>query len=160
MRSLKSRRVFLVQALACLPVVALAVAADDKGKVEKQEVEDYQVRLIWGSNDETSPNPNHKKLDSELTAFLKKKFKWANYYEVSSKTLSLPLNKTGEAKLSDVCTVKVKNLGNSWLEADLFGQGKQVSKTKEELKKWIILAGDAKNDTAWFVVIRKAPKSK
>lgn len=160
MRSLKSRRVFLVQALACMPVVAMAMAADDKAKPADQGVEEYQVRLIWASNDESSPDPNHKKLDSELTAFLKKSFRWANYYEVSSKIISVPLNKEGEAKLSDVCTVKVKNLGGNRLEADLFGKGKPVSNTKTKLEKWVILAGEAKNDTGWFVVIRKAPKSK
>lgn len=158
MRSLTNRRVFLAQALACVPAVALAVAADDKAK--KPAAEEFQVRLIWASNDEASPDPTHKKLDSELTTFLKKSFKWSSYYEVNSKVLSIPLGQAKEAKLSDACTVKVKNLGKSWVEADLFGKGKQVSKTKEELKKWIILAGEAKNETAWFVVIRKAPLSK
>lgn len=160
MRSLKSRRVFLMQALACMPAVALAVAADDKAKPADAGVEDYEVRLIWASNDESSPDPKHKKLDSQLTAFLKKSFRWSNYYEVNSKVLSVSVNEIKEAKLSDVCTVKVKNLGNSRLEADLFGKGKPVSNTKAKLDKWVILAGEAKNDTGWFVVIRKAHKSK
>ena len=150
----------MAQALACVPAVALAVAADEKAKPSAKAVDQFQVRLIWASNDAASPNPAHKKLDSELTAFLKKSFKWSNYYEVNSKLLSIPQGEMKEAKLSDVCTVKVKNLGKSWLEADLVGKGKQVSKTKAELKKWIILAGDDKNETAWFVVIRKPPVSK
>ncbi|HEY1170454.1 MAG TPA: hypothetical protein VGH19_03705 [Verrucomicrobiae bacterium] len=161
MRSLKSRRAFLVQALACVPVVAFGVAADDKAKpAAKVESESYQVRLIWASNDASSPDPSHKKLDSELTTFLKKSFKWSSYYEVNSKVVSVPLNKTEDIKLSDACTVKVKNLGKSQMEAELFGKGKAVSKSKGELKKWFILAGEDKNDTGWFVVIRKVPDPK
>jgi hypothetical protein len=160
MRSLKSRRTFLVQALACVPVAAFAVAADDKAKPAEEGPESYQVRLIWASNDESSPDPTHKKLDSELTAFLKKSFKWSSYYEVNSKVVAVPVNKMQEIKLSDACTVKLKNLGKSWLEADLLGKGKPVSNTKAKLEKWVILAGEAKNETGWFVVIRKAPKDK
>ncbi len=160
MRSLKSRRMFLAQAISCLPVVAFAMAADDKAKPAEVATESYQVRLIWASNDEASPDPTHKKLDSELTAFLKKSFKWSSYYEVNSKVVTVPVNKMQEIRLSEACTVKLKNLGKSWLEADLFGKGKQVSKTKSELKKWVILAGPAENETGWFVVIRKAPKDK
>lgn len=149
-----------MQALACMPVVALAMAADDKSKPAAADVENYEVRLIWASNDESSPDPKHKKLDSQLTGLLKKTFKWNNYYEVNSKVLSIPVHQVKEAKLSEVCTVKVRNLGDSRLEADLFGKGKPVSNTKAKLEKWVILAGEAKNDTGWFVVIRKAPKTK
>ncbi len=160
MRVLKSRRTFLIQALACVPVAAFAVAADDKAKAAPEGPESYEVRLIWASNDASSPDPSHKKLDTELTALLKKSFKWSSYYEVNSKVISVPVNKTEEIKLSDVCTVKIKNLGKSHLEADLFGKGKPVSKSKGELKKWFILAGEDKNDTGWFVVIRKVAPAK
>lgn len=160
MRSLKSRRVFLAQAIACLPVVALAMAADDKAKPAVVAADSYQVRLIWASNDAASPDPSHKKLDSELTAFLGKSFKWSSYYEVNSKIVSVPVNGKQEIKLSEACTVKIKNLGKSWLEADLLGKGKPVSNTKAKLEKWVILAGEDKNATGWFVVIRKAPAAK
>jgi hypothetical protein len=151
---------FLAQALACMPVVAFAMAADDKAKPVDAATESYQVRLIWASNDEASPDPTHKKLDTELTGFLKKSFKWSSYYEVNSKVVSMPVGKAQEIKLSEACTVKLKNLGKDWLEADLLGKGKPVSNTKAKLEKWVILAGEAKNETGWFVVIRKAPAAK
>lgn len=158
-RSVKSRRVFLAQALACIPVAALAMAADDKAKTNtpaaSSATEDYEVRLIWASNEETSPNPAHKKLDTALTAWLKKSFRWSSYYEVNKNVLSISQNQTKDAKLSDVCTVKMKNLGGGRLEMELWGKGKLVSKTTEKLDKWIILAGEDKNETAWFVVVRK-----
>ena len=158
MRSVKSRRMFLAQALACIPVAALAMAADDKAKPAAQAPgapEEYEVRLIWANNEETSPDPTHKKLDTNLTAWLKKSFRWSSYYEVNKTVLAIPASQMKEAKLSDVCTVKVKNLGDSRLELELWGKGKRVSKTIEKLDKWIILAGEDKNETAWFVVIRK-----
>lgn len=164
MGSVKSRRLFLAQVLACLlPVAALAMAADDKAKTAPQAQaapDEYEVRLIWANNEETSPDPTHKKLDSNLTSWLKKSFRWSSYYEVNKTILAIPSSQKKEAKLSDVCTIKVKNLGDSRLELELWGKGKLVSKTSEKLDKWIILAGEDKNETAWFVVIRKKPVSK
>lgn len=136
------------------PLLGMAVAADNESPT------DFEIRLIWGSNDSTSPDPTHKKLDSALTSWLKKKLRWGYYYEVNRKVESIQVGKTAVVKLSNKCTVKVKNNGNSRLYVELLGDNKMVNKVTDTLKEWLILAGDDKNDTAWFVVIRKVKKAK
>jgi len=60
-------------------------------------------------------------------------------------------------KLSDHCSLDMKNLGEDRVEALLYGEGKPVSKHVEKLTKdWpVVFGGDAKNNTAWLIVIQK-----
>jgi len=116
-----------------------------------------EARLIWGTNDEQSPNPKHKPVDVALTKTLRKVFKWKNYFEENRQNMAIPLNDTRKASMSQQCALEVKNLGNSRVEVKLFGSGKQVARSVQMLPDgdWLTLAGADKNDTAWFVVIRK-----
>ena len=115
-----------------------------------------ECTLIWGTNTEESPNPDHKAIDPALARKLLKVFKWKHYFEVSRQTLAIPVNQTKSAKMSSKCVVEAKNLGGSRVEVKLFGEGKLVEKRSQPLPPGedLILAGDAKNDTAWFVVFR------
>ena len=48
-----------------------------------------EARLIWGTNDETSPNPDHKPVDAKTTGMLSKAFKWKKYFLVNSERVDV-----------------------------------------------------------------------
>jgi hypothetical protein len=123
---------------------------------------DLEVRLIWASNDPKSPNPDHKSLDTKLTKWLGTKFKWKYYFEVKRQVAAIPLNESRKINMSKTCDLEVKNLGDSRIDVKFFGAGKPVNKMVHSLPKgdWLVIAGDDKNDTAWFVVLRTAPPEK
>jgi hypothetical protein len=59
--------------------------------------------------------------------------------------------------MSEHCMLTVRSLGDNRFEVKLQGDGKPVSTHTETLQDdWpLILSGDAKNNTAWLVVIQK-----
>jgi len=129
---------------------AWAAAADSKGELR------FQVQLIWGTNGEKPGDKNLKEVESRITDGLKAIFKWKNYFEVNQKNLVVARNATQRLKLSEKCEIEVQHLGNSLIVVRLVGEGKCVSKSKEPVSvgKLITIAGEAKNDTAWFVVLK------
>lgn len=113
-----------------------------------------EARLVWGTNEDKSPN--HKPVDSALAKKLSKVFKWHNYFEINRIVATVPENQSTNINMSSKCVLEVKNLGNARVEVKLIGKGKLVSKSAQTLTPGedLIVAGDDKNDTAWFVVIR------
>jgi|HubBroStandDraft_6_1064221.scaffolds.fasta_scaffold246989_2 hypothetical protein len=118
-----------------------------------------KVQLIWGTDEEKSPDSRHKAIEDDLSRKLSKSpFKWKHYFEVNRQLVALPL---GEAKngvkVSSHCAIDLKSLGKDKIETKLYGKGKLLSTHKETVKKdWpLILAGNAENETAWLVVITK-----
>ncbi|MBI3881894.1 MAG: hypothetical protein HY301_17765 [Verrucomicrobia bacterium] len=130
-------------------------APEGKGPVIK-----LNAQLIWGTNDEKSPEPSHKEVDAALRKRLNGVFKWQNYFEVSRQAVSVPLKKTVRLKLSGDCEVEVTNQGGNQIQAKLFGKGEfQICKTHVMKADEIFsVAGHAKNGTAWFVVFTLAEK--
>ena len=116
-----------------------------------------EALLIWGTDEAQSPNPAHKPIDPVLAARLNKSpYRWRHYFEVNRLAVAIPLNQTHkDIVMSQKCRLDIKNLGNDWAEIKLYGNGRLVSTHKEKLP--LLLAGDAKNNTAWMVLIRKAP---
>lgn len=135
---------------ACLGLAAVQ-AADQPLNLE--------VKLIWGTNDAESPDPAHKKLDSSLTKWLGKTYQWRNYFEVNMQSVVLPLNTLKRIRLSKDCELALKNLGSSKLEVEVFGRGQNVGKVVHKLpeKDRLVIAGEDKNDTAWFIAFKILP---
>ena len=110
--------------------------------------------MIWGTNDDTDKS-KHKAVDSDLARNLQRMFKWKNYVEITNQTALIALNKTSDLKMSGHCTLKIKNLGGSRVEINCIGNGKQVSKGTHTLPPtWLVLGGNAENDSAWFIALR------
>jgi hypothetical protein len=138
----------------CLLLVCISSVGVQAGEAMRVE-----TQLIWGTNDPQSPDPKHKAIDAELAKKLSRSpYKWKNYFEVTRQVVEIPASETKKnVKMSDRCTLDIKNLGDGRVEVTLHGDGKVVSRHVEALPdNWpLILAGDAKNDTAWLVVIKK-----
>lgn len=115
-----------------------------------------QAVLIWGT-DETKPEAkNLKEVDSKLRDRLANVFKWKNYFEVNRQSTTLPaVAKMQSLKLSEDCSVEVKLLPDGVAEVKLMGKGKVRVTRLHSLAKpeALVLAGDDKNKSAWFVVL-------
>lgn len=155
MRSFRSSRShwFAILALAAMvfPALQRPAIADDEGfKI--------QTILLWGTNDEKSPNPKHKPVDEETRKKLKQlPLKWTHYFEETRRILSLPQGTTRKEVLSRDCTIEVKNAGESRIEICFIGKGQHVVKQSQDLPKGetLVVAGNAPNATAWLVVIKR-----
>ena|SRR5687767_3713018 len=115
------------------------------------------AQLIWGTNDESSPNTNHKPVDPVLAKKLKNIFKWKNYFEVKRQQIDVPSRETRKVKMSEKCSLEIVELEGPKIEVRLFGEGKIMNKTIKTLTpgEILTLAGGDKNENAWFVVIQQ-----
>lgn len=132
-----------------LMVLATSVAAGEL-KLEAQ--------LIWGTNDEKSPDPKHKAVDARVAKKLSKlPFKWQNYFEVNRVKFTLSEDQIQKIELSKECKIKVRYLGKSTVEVQFYGKGELVSKISQSLTKeeCLVTGGNAANLTAWFVMLRQ-----
>lgn len=118
-----------------------------------------EALLIWGTDAQESPNPKHKPVDTDLAKRLSKSpYRWKHYFEVSHHKVEIPSGATvSNIEMSKHCQLNIKNLGSGRAEVALYGEGKLVSKHNEPLLKdrILVLGGNASDETAWFVVIRK-----
>ena len=119
-----------------------------------------EAKLIWGTNDDKSPNPEHKELDPATQEKLRKVFKWKNYFEVKRQSFVVTAGSPKKVKMSDSCDIEVQNLGGSSIEVKLYGKGKLAVRKTQKINpsELLVLAGDDKDDTAWFVVLSQAAK--
>jgi hypothetical protein len=153
---MKSNRFSTIR-LACVALGFLLVTAL-AASVQAGELK-LETILIWGTNDEKSPDPKHKPVGEKLAKKLKKlPFKWQNYFEVNRVKFTLAEDQTQKVELSKECKIKVRNLGKSTVEVQLYGKGELVSKISQSLTKdeCLVTGGNAANLTAWFVVLRQA----
>jgi hypothetical protein len=110
-----------------------------------------EAKLIWGANDPPA-TINHNLVDPDLAATLRRNFKWTNYYEITNLDAGIPLNESRAVRMSDSCTLNIRNLGSSLVAVDCIGQGKQISKGTNTLP--CVYAGTNADDTAWFIRLR------
>jgi hypothetical protein len=141
-------------ALATVALTALQLFAVDAVKPEQK----FAAILVWGTDDEKPADKEKelKEVDPGLKEKFRKIFKWKNYFEVSRTNVSVKVGEQKQVKLSKKCEVKIHQTEKEGMDVELFGEGKSVykGKTSMPLKDILILAGDDKNATAWFVVLK------
>jgi hypothetical protein len=127
--------------------VNLVLAADKTLKLDAQ--------LIWGTDQENPNKTDLKDISPELRKKLCKVFKWKNYFEISRKEVILPQQANQRIRMSPKCELEFSQAGESCIEVKLYGENHLVVRKKQALVSGepMVLAGDDKNDTAWFVVI-------
>ena len=117
-----------------------------------------EVQLLWGTNQDKSPNPKHKEVEPAVKEKLNKlPLKWSNYFLVNSKQASLGSGESKSIELSEKCSIDIKNLDRSTVEISLYGNRKQVMTSSQALPKGeiLILGGNAPNETSWLVVLKR-----
>lgn len=116
---------------------------------------DVRIRLIWGTDDDPSKYPKLPEVSAQVAEPLKKIFKWKHYLKVNDVPVSVPDGKTVRKELSDKCAVELKTQGKAMLEVKFYGEGKLLKTMRHDMPpgECLIVGGDDKNQTAWFVVI-------
>jgi hypothetical protein len=152
MIAISQRAVAITAALLVLAFGSFSGMADGSAKDEPIKL---RAQLIWGTNDDTSPNPNHKEIDAALHKKLSGIFKWKSYFEVHNQLASIPPKGMKRLKLSPKCEVEIKNLGGGQIAAKLFGEGKLQADHRYNTarKEPLVLGSEDKNKTAWFVIL-------
>jgi hypothetical protein len=114
-----------------------------------------EVMLVWGANEAKSPNAKHKPVDKELAKKLGDVFKWKYYFEVNRQTETIPSRATKRIKVSPKCEIDITELEGPKVEVTLYGEGKKLNRSVKQLNKgeYFILAGDDKNESAWFIIV-------
>lgn len=128
--------------------------------VRAEEVADLKLEavLVWGANDDKSPDPNHKPVDPEIARKLSGlPFKWTHYFEVCRKSLTVTSGSPAKTKMSKDCVIEVRRLDKGQIEVTLIGKGQPVGKITQKLRKGetLVTGGNAANFTGWFIVIKK-----
>ena len=114
-----------------------------------------QARLVHGTSKE-------QKGKMEVPAAIKKKlarvFKWMHYYQLNSKQLNIADATTKSAKLSKTASIKVTNRKNGKIAVSLYSKGKMLVQKTQSLRpgSYMVLAGNAGSDSAWFIVLSKS----
>ena len=112
------------------------------------------ARLVPGTSKE-------QKGKMEVPAAIKKKlarvFKWMHYYQLNSKRLNIADATTKSAKLSKTASIKVTNRKNGKIAVSLYSKGKMLVQKTQSLRpgSYMVLAGNAGTDSAWFIVLSK-----
>jgi len=117
-----------------------------------------EALLIWGTNEQKSPDPNHKPVGPALKKRLQDlPLKWTNYFEVNSVRFDVPPSSAKKVPLSSKCEIDVKNQGHDKIEVAVFGKSKQVATRNQALPKngTLILGGDSPGTNCWLAVIRR-----
>lgn len=115
-----------------------------------------EIQLVWGTNAEGSPNANHTPVEPAVAKKLSM-FKWKNYFRVSRQEVTVPSRSTKKIALSEKCEIEIKELEGPRIEVNVYGKGKHVKKITESISKQnsLTIAGDDKNDCAWFIIIKE-----
>jgi hypothetical protein len=147
-----------------IPVLLLFLAsatfATDTNKPAPKAAEHkLQATLIWGTDEDKPENPEHElnEVDGGLQEKFRKIFKWKNYFRVGEqKAFSIRAGETKQLKLSHKCDLKIHQSDHEGVDVELIGEGKPlfVKHQSMPLKDMLILAGDDKNATAWFIVLK------
>src|SRR6185436_5398223 len=87
-------------ALAFIVTLCTAAAADRK----------IEARLIWGTNEDKSPDPKQKPLDAELAKKLHQMpLKWKNFFEVNRQVFTISDTNYTKVVMSKKCSIEVKD---------------------------------------------------
>ena len=114
-----------------------------------------EAQLIWGTNDDKSPDPKHKPVDADVKKRLSDlPLKWKNYFEVNRNEFTVPEGESRKVAMSKKCELEVKNLKKNKVEVSLVGKGEKRTQPlpKGEI---LVLGGNAPDSTSWLVTLKR-----
>lgn len=147
-----------ISGLVWLLLVVLSLAIEGRAAAGDMK---FDARLIWGTDEANPKDKELKAVDSKLVERLKGVFKWKHYFEVNRKDILLSKDGRTKTKMSPKCELELALLGENKVEVTLIGEGKPVIRKKQGITpgELVVLAGDSKDDTAWFVILVPAKPS-
>jgi len=123
--------------------------------VHAEEIK-LEAKLIWASNEPTSPKKEHVLVDKATAAKLQKPFpQWKYFFVETNVVKTIPSRGSNTFVLSKECTLQITELEGPRVEVKLVGNGKYVHKTIKEISKggWFVYTGDDKHESAWIVIV-------
>lgn len=136
-----------------LCALALCLSIISGFAAESESVPCFNAKLIWSTDNPNVKDPKLKRVDPKLVERFKKVFKWKYYYKINEEDFCVPIKGQKKISLSKKCEIEVRDLGKPMIEVKLFGKGNLVKKIRQASVKCLVIAGDDKDDTAWFVVL-------
>ena len=118
----------------------------------------FEAMLVWATNADTSPNPDHKPVPPDVRKLLKGlPLKWKNFFLVKRTNLSMPHRSSKKVALSDKCDIEIRHVIDDEFEVSLIGKGEPVLKRTQSLAegKTLVLGGNAPDETCWLVVLKR-----
>ena len=116
----------------------------------------YNIQLIRGSDQETSPVPNSKRIDPALAGTFHAVFKWRTYWEISSRRIELATAGATRVRLSPEREVEIDISDPAKRVVTAFLNGKVVQRTvcpRSECRT--LIGGDRDGNTAWFIIVSR-----
>jgi hypothetical protein len=142
---------YLWPAILCFVLASACTAASAKDLK-------FEAYLVWATNADKSPDPNHKPVNEEVERKLRElPLKWAHFFEVKHDAFTMPRRGSEKITLSDKCRIKVTDVGDKHFEVSLIGKGEPVLKRTQPLPKGelLVLGGNAPDETGWLVVLKR-----
>src|SRR5215510_9458788 len=147
---------FSIPAVWVLCALMIFTGASSRAEAGAMKLE---VQLLWGTNDEQSPDKTHQPVDPDIKKRLKDlPLKWNNYFLVNRKSFDVGAGATKKEPISEKCAIEVKNLNNGSIEVTQYGKtGQQLWKGTQPLPKGqvLFLGGNAPNATSWLVLLKR-----
>lgn len=144
----------LLSLLACL--VAFGIAQTTC------RADDLRLRsqLIWGTDQDKPADSKLKEVNPKLAAAFKSIVKWKNYFLVDEQVVTAYTGKEKPYTLSPKCHIVVQHFGQGMVEVKFFGEGKLRATNKKvfPVGEPLVLAGNDKDENAWFVVLEREAK--
>jgi hypothetical protein len=153
---LQISRILQKSRIVCALFLALLLAFN--GFASPSSGIELEAILLWGTNEQKSPDPNHKPVGPELRKLLQGlPLKWTNYFEVNRIKFDVTPSGVNKVPLSKKFALEVKNQGHEKIEVAVFGKGKQVATRTQELPKHgtLILGGDSPGTNCWLAIVKR-----
>ena len=118
----------------------------------------FEAILVWATNAEKSPNPDHKPVGGEVRKKLKDlPLKWSHFFEVNRKSLTVPRHGSEKIALSGKCKIEVTDIDEENIEVALIGKDQPVLRRTQPLSKgeMLVVGGNAPDETGWLVVLKR-----
>ncbi len=149
---MRSRSLPLAAAITLGAILLMAPGSHGAAQEPTQRV---TAQLIWGTD---GPKPTDKELkavSADVDRRLRRIFKWKNYYEISRTNFVFSRTQPAKVDMSSDCRIEVVQEAGGEVEIQLFGKGKLVVKKRQRIVRGetVVLAGDDKDDNAWFVLV-------
>jgi hypothetical protein len=114
------------------------------------------VQLVHAAKTPSVQPAHWKPIGPELNKRLTDVFRWRDYYEVARQEISVEPGKITKTLLAKDREVVVTYKSPTELIVRLYRQGELVRKAERGLnQKMTIMGGDANDQEAWFVVVRR-----